>query len=450
VRIAIADRFGGCLSWAKRLHDEGHTVLWWIGSEKGGPCEHNKKVGTGIVPRTNGWINLLRWCKEGIHAGEPTMMLFASSWMGKYADEARQAGIYVVGGGAVCDRMERERDYGKKIAEEAGMILPPYESFPNLNATLAYAKGGNVVKPVYFKSDSYITDDVTQKCEDAEQLVEYLESFKDQDLGSHYKNTLEECVDGVAVSTERWWNGRAFVGPYFGTIEHKKLMNDEIGPSTGCAFNAVWAYQDDPQIAEALNWDAIATVFSKHEVPAGLFDANAILCDGEAYFLEWCARLGYDSEPTGQLLYKDLGAWLWYVATGQGDGGGFREGLAVSVHLSVPPYPCDALDREQKESPVGVHVSGNLGNLWSGPFIGYCVLAEDDQLMVGGPDGSLGLSAAVGDSLEDLAEEILDFAKNEIRVPGLQYRTDVAKCISEDAEDAREQGFEDLPKELYS
>jgi hypothetical protein len=452
MRFAVASRFGCGLSWCKRLLDEGHEVLYWIGHEKGGPCLHNRKVGTGIIPRTDSWGTLLAWAKEGNLKRIPTLMLFDSSWMGRFADEAMKAGIYVVGGGEVCDRMERDRAFGKRLAEESGMMIPPNESFPNLAATMAYAKAGKVVKPVYFKVDAYITDDCTQKCDDGEELLAYLKSFKDQDMGLHYKNILEEKMEGVAVSTERWWNGRAFIGPYFGLIERKKFMAEEMGPSTGCSFNVVWTYPDTPMTAEALNWDGITSTFLKHKVPPGLFDVNAVLSDGDAWFLEWCARLGYDSEPTAQLLYKDLGKWLWHVGTGQGDGGGFHEGkIAMSLHLSVPPYPCDALDREQKESPVGVHINGkDLGDLWSGPFIGYEVMAENGQLMVGGPNGSIGLSAAMGDSLDELAEETWKFAKEGgVKIAGLQCRPDAGKCILEDAEAAVENGFGDLPEGLY-
>lgn len=451
MRIAVAAPHGCALSWYIRLLAEGHDVLVWIGDPKGGPYIKGRKIGTGLVPRVDGWTKLLRWAKEGVQARIPTIMMFESSHLGHYADEARKWGIYTVGGGSVCDRMEMDRPFGKKMAEEAGMQIPPYQSFPNLDATMAFAKSGQVKTAVYFKTDAYIADDCTQKCDDGEQLVEYLQSLKDQDLGSHFKNTLEEKIDGVAVSTERWWNGKAFVGPFFGLIERKKFMADEVGPSTGCAMNAVWIYPDTPMTAEALNWDALTHVFLKHEAPPCLYDVNAILTDGEAYFLEWCARNGFDSEPTGQMLYNDLGAWLWYVATGQGDGGGFKDDkIAMSIHLSVPPYPCQALEREQKESPVGVHINGkDLGNLYDGPFLPYEVMSENGQLMVGGPDGDVGLSAAIGYSLEDLAEQTYNFAKKGIRVPGLQFRPDAGEAIKEDAEKAYVEGFQDLPEGLY-
>jgi phosphoribosylamine-glycine ligase len=456
MRIALVCDYSGCLSWAKRLHDEGHDVLLYIGGPKKGASGREtslKKVGTGIVPRTESYTYLISWIKDGHTKGEPAMILFALSGQGERADDARKMGLYVVGGGSICDKMEFDRTFGRQLAEEAGILIPPYTSFPTLSATIKHAEEqGKNMPEVYFKTDSFISSDCTKKCKDSKSLISYVKSLRDQDVKDATKNDLEECVDGVAVSTERWWNGRAWVGPFFGLIERKKFMTDEVGPSTGCSMNAVWAYKDTPMTAEALHWEELGAVFTKHKVPAGLYDINAILKDGEAYFLEFCARLGYDSEPTGQMLYNELGRWLWFVATGQGDGGGFRDGIAVSLHLSVPPYPIfDAFDENHKKSPMGAHINGkNLGDLHSGPFIGYEVMAEDGQLMVGGPDGDVGLAACVGESLADCAEQNYEFAKDGIECAGLQFRSDAGKAILEDAEKALEQGFSDLPEELYN
>ena len=454
MRIAIANPHGGVLSWVKRLHDEGNEVLFYLGEPKeGGSVSSMKRVGRGIVPRTENYNHLISWAKEGVAKNEPTMVFYGSSHLGKEADEARKAGLYVVGAGSVCDKMEFDRPFGKEMAEEAGILVPPFKTFAKLSDTIKYAEEqGKNMPEMYFKTDSYIKDDCTKKCKDSKSLISYLKSLRDQDVPDGIKNELEECIDGVAVSTERWWNGRAWIGPYFGLIERKKFMTDEVGPSTGCSMNAIWTYGNDPMTAEALHWEELGAVFTKHKVPAGLYDINAILKDGEAYFLEFCARLGYDSEPTGQMLYNELGRWLWFVATGQGDGGGFRDGIAVSLHLSVPPYPTqDAFDPHFKHSPLGAHINGkNLGDLHSGPFIGYDVMAENGQLMVGGPDGDVGLAACVGGSLEDCAEQNYEFAKDGIECAGLQFRSDCGKEILKDAEAALEQGFSDLPEELYN
>jgi hypothetical protein len=239
------------------------------------------------------------------------------------------------------------------------------------------------------------------------------------------------------------------VGPYIGIIEHKKFMSGDIGPSVGCSFNAVWFYPEvKPMTAISLNWDRLTELFLKHEAPPGLYDANAILCNGETHFLEWCARLGYDSEPASQLLIKDLGKWLWWVATAQGEQPEIREEIALSIHLSVPPYPSE-IGRDQKGSPVGLRIDGEVGNLYSDGFIAYEVGVKDGVLTLAAPSGSVGLSAAIGDSLEELGEQTLDFAKKKLRVAGLMFRNDAAEMIRKDAETAREEGFTDFPEGLY-
>jgi hypothetical protein len=150
------------------------------------------------------------------------------------------------------------------------------------------------------------------------------------------------------------------------------------------------------------------------------------------------------------MLYGDLGAFLWHVATGQGGAPDVRDELAVSIHLSVPPYPSsDIVKINDKKSPVGDHITGEAGALYGPGFVAYEVYAENGVLMIGSPDGDVGLSAAVGDSLEDLAEQTYDFAKKRIEVSGLQFRCDCGEAILEDAEKARDEGFSDLSPSLY-
>lgn len=453
MRIAIASSFGTAVAIWKRLADEGNDVLVWIGETKqDSPAmlTSHRKVGRGIVGRTDSWNTLLDWAKEGSRTGVPTLMVFDSSGLGKLADEARKAGIHVLGGGSFCDRLEFDRTFGKKIAQEAGCHIPASQQFASLDETISFART-SLDGPVYFKTDTYIKADATKGCDDAEELVEYLEDLK-REARPNTKNILEEKIEGPALSTGRWWNGRTWIGPYAGDWEKKKFMADEIGPSTGCSLNAVWLYEDeDPLIARALCWDALAPAFVKHEAPPGFYDINAVLKGGKAYFLEWCGRFGYDSEVLGLCtLYDDLGAYLWQVATGQGDGGGLRDELALSIRVTVPPYPSEAVERDHKASCVGVSVKGDVGDLWSGGFIG-CELQHDESgLTVAAAEGIVGLSAARGYSLEELGETTLEFAKKNLRVAGLQFRPDAAEVVASDTKKALHEGFDDLHEGLLA
>jgi hypothetical protein len=370
--------------------------------------------------------------------------------LGELADDARAAGLHVIGASAFSDRLEMDRAFGRSIAEQAGIVSPESTHFASVDDCLAYARDGKIKDAVYWKTDTYLDGDSTHKCKDAEDLVDYLSLVKRR--GHNVACLLEECLDGFALSTQRWWNGGAWVGPYQWDIEHKPFMPGNVGPSTGCAWNAVGQYADDePTIAKMLNWDRLTDIFARNYAVPGVYDINAIIMDGKAYFLEWCGRFGYDSEPAATLLYDDYSRWLWYIASGQGeDAAPQRDEFAVTVRLTVPPAPFEHVDREDEGSAVGVYVRGEVGNLWEAPFIGYELMhSKEDGLCVAAPEGLVGLSAAVGDVASDLADEAMAFPKEGLRCPGLSYwAVGVGDAINEDAQSCADAGVDDLPKGL--
>jgi phosphoribosylamine--glycine ligase len=407
----------------------------------------HRYVAEGIVPLCDSYHDLVDWVKS---SPEPAMLLFDSSGMGKLADDARKSGIHVIGGGSFCDRLEKDRAFGRKIAQDNGIDSPPFVEFSSIEECIGFAKAGGVDRPVYWKTDAYIEGDATHKCEDAEDLVDYL-TYMQSKARPGTKCILEEALDGFALSTARYWNGRAWVGPYEATLERKPFMPGNVGPSTGCSINAVTFYADDtPTIAQMLNWDGLSAPFLKYEAPPGLYDINAIVGEGEAHFLEWTPRFGYDSEPTSNLLFDNYSEWLWQVATGQGNAEPSRDEIALSIRISVPPAPWEHGERDEKGSAVGVPIRGAVGDLWSEGFMAYQVMVDENGLAVAAPEGLVGLSTAVGDTVSELADDVIDFAKDELRIPGKSFwAVGVGEAIQEDAGKCADNGVDDLHEGLF-
>jgi phosphoribosylamine--glycine ligase len=425
MRIDIASSFGCGLSWWKRLADEGHDVRVWIE-----PSSH-RTIGDGMVPKCT---------KADIEASSADLVLFDSSGLGDLADIVRKRGVRVVGGGSFCDKLEKDRSFGAKIAEEAGAVLPPYEEFGAFSEALTRARALNGVA-TYFKSDRYLEGDATHGADDGGEMAEYLEGLCRR-YGSHGRCILQAKIPGVPLSTARWWNGSTWVGPYEGTYENKKFMNDDIGPATGCSFNAVWFYDAErPRIAELLEWENLGEAFRKAEAPPGIYDINAIVAeDGQAYFLEWTPRLGYDSEMTALALMPDLGAWLYAVGYGT-EMPEWSDDIAFAVRLSVPPYPWEHAKKAEKGSADGI----GLSNLPERGFVPYCVREGAYGMELAGPEGIVGLVCATGEDVSELGEEVLEMAKG-IRVSGsaLQYRSDGADDTIKMMEQLAEAGL-DVP-----
>jgi len=440
MRIGIVTEFACGLSWWKRLADEGNEVKVWSKNR-----EH-KFVGEGIVNNSGTFWDLLYW----VRAGHPSMMLFDSSGLGDLAEEARSRGVVVVCGGKFMDRLEKDRGFGFSVAEAIGCKLPPYEDFNSFEECLAFAREMTEDIPVYFKSDRFLDSDATHGSTSQEELVEYLEYIV-RTYGSHGKCMLQEKIDGIPLSTSRWWNGREWVGPITYTLEHKKFLAGDVGPSTGCSLNAVWfSYSEEAQVIQRTGWPNLEGLLRQKQAPPGLYDINSLVTPtGECYFLEWTPRLGYDSEMTSGRLIPKLGRFLYAVATG-GEVPRCSDDLAYAIRLGVPPYPWEHSKKTDNKSCVGTFISGpGVGDLWSGEFIAYQVRQGNPLLEMACAEGIVGLVYEQGQGLSKMHEKALKFASKKLNVPGLLYRTDGDKVLLEDAKKLRAAGVT-VHKDLFS
>jgi hypothetical protein len=207
-------------------------------------------------------------------------------------------------------------------------------------------------------------------------------------------------------------------------------------------MNAVWLYDDEPEVALALGFENLSRAFLREAAPPGIYDMNAMVGgDGQVYFLEWTPRFGYDSEPTSLCLWESVSGLFWALATGT-ELPDWSEQTAYSLRLTIPPYPWEHGNREMKHTSLDVEVRGlELGRLVGGDFLPYELAFDPVKgLYVASPEGIVGLAVHVGDSLSELNDAAIETAKS-IRVSGLQYRTDGDKAIAKDAEAMMSSGF---------
>jgi len=416
------------------MQAEGAEVRVWIEPKEA------RSVGQNLVPTGGTAVDLVKWVREGFVRGEPGFVLFDASGDGPLAEEVRASGVPIVCGGKFMDRMEKDREFGFEIAENIGATLPPYESFDSFDAAIEFARGLGETA-AYFKSDRYLDSDATYGADTGEDMVEYLEELIKR-YGGHGKCIIQEKIKGVPISTARWWNGRDWVGPVQYTIEHKKFLTGDVGPSTGCALNAVWFdHAGKSKLYDALGFPALASVMRDKQAPPGLYDANALVAPtGDAYFLEWTPRLGYDSEMTSFRLMPNLSEHLYAIATG-GEPPAPSDDLAYGLRIGIPPYPWEHSKKDHPKNAVGSLISGEVGDLFSGPFIGMQLrLSDEGQVQVASPEAIVGITYAQGSHIENLAKKAEKAAK-ALKPGSLSYRVDGAKVLMEDAKAIRKAGF---------
>ena len=416
MRFAICTIEGSTLAWWRRLKDEGHDVLVYHYPDKNGPGAH-RNVGVGLVPIASSREAWVRWGA----ADNDTVWFFDCTGAGDFAESLRASGKMVVGGGKLPDRLETDREFGEKMAEKCGVLMPPSKTFTTITAAIEFLKSNP--QQQYgdggwaWKSSTYLEASATFVGKTSTDVIEYLEYARSR-FRDNVTCVLQEKIDGVALSTAQWFNGRAWVGPVEATLEKKKFMNGEKGPATGCSLNTIWFYNDkNPKVCQALNWDAIGAMLREKNAPPGLYDINAIVNRRGAWFLEWTPRLGIDSELTSQRAIANLGEFLHALAVGGAVDDMFATHTAYhAVRLSVPPYPNEAKGVEKLKSAGGVMVNGADG-LWKRHFVGVGLAKGEHGLEVADPYGFVGVVVSEDVSLRDGYEAIYNYIDKKLRCP---------------------------------
>lgn len=439
MRVAYFMVEGSSLSWAARLAAEGCDVLLYHLNPD------YRHVGEGIVPiaaSRDAWLDWGMTDRETLWFFDCTSVPRFDH--GALADRLRSAGRLVVGGGTFCDRLENDRTFGETLAKTCGITAPPAHEFSYVSDALAFIRKSKKQQVGdggwAWKSDRQLAQHGTY-VGTPDKLARYLEAMVIPVHGDRIKCILQERVPGVALSTARWWNGIRFTGPFEGTIEHKAFMDGDAGPSTGCAFNAVWFYEESlPKVARLLGWEAIEQQFRARGAPPGIYDVNAVVDRRGAWFLEWTPRLGYDAQLTSQRGYSSLSELLMRLAKGQDIDDLFDlSKLYMSTRLSVPPYPLGKID-VPKSVAMGVPIDGTDG-LYERFFVAAGVRRTGEQLEVADPFGFVGVATTADTSIERGYARILDYLKDELFVPDLQYRLDGAEDVMEDIADMARSGF---------
>ena len=445
MRFALYSVRGGNLWLHKRLVDEGHEVLVYIDKENGKNSQH---VGDGIIPKT---LNLGEWTQFARHAG--TISLFDFTGKGELADRLRSAGCFVVGAGEFCDRLENDRPFGEAFAEAHGIQAPPSYRFSTLTQAIAFLKkdpkqkhgdGGWAWKPNQdLGADSTWIDD------DTESMMRWLQLCALPKFGDNHTCLLQEKIKGVAVSTARWWNGRAWVGPYNGTIEEKKMMPGDVGPSTGCMLNLVWYYAGAPHIATELQFERLAATFRQKNAPPGIYDINAIVNRKGVWFLEWTPRFGYDSEATAQRGITNYAGFLSALVHGTSVDAFFDSNhVYAGVRLTLPPYPLSASDLKESLKPKLARttpVLDGLDGLWDKFFVAEGLSKGPNGYVIDDASGHVGVAVSAGSSLKGCCDDLYAYLKDTLSIPNLSYRIDAEKIIEHDLDEMTALGWETTP-----
>jgi len=402
---------GDGLGFALRLKAAGHEVKARI-------------VGRNERANYDGLIEKVEKWDDGLD--KDTIVLFDSTGGGVTADRLRARGYSVFLGSVFADNLELDRELAFDLMEQVGIKTPQYKTFYDWHSGKEYARrrGGKLVfKPTGKMSDdkglgSYCGSDT----KDLETMIDYFES-----VAKHKPEfILQEFVEGVCVSTEGWFNGREWMEPFNHTVEHKQIMNDDLGPSTGCAFNVVWAARDTNRIID--EGIRLMEPILKEYRYIGPIDLNTVVNEDGVWALEFTPRLGYDAFPALlELVDEDIGEVVAKMARGeQPDQILLKSGFASALRVTIPPHPS-----EEFTHPGGVPIQGLTRSDRPHLYFFEVMLDHVDRLVSAKGGGAIAAVTGWGENIHESFEGPYEIAKR-LRIPEKQYRTDAVKVLSTD------------------
>jgi len=394
------------LAW--EILKEGHEAKYYIQSKA------DKDVADGFVPKTDDWEKEVEWAD---------LIVFDDNDYGIQADRLRKAGKLVVGGSVYTDRLENDREFGQEEMKAAGLTILPKWDFDSFDAAIDFVKKNPeryVVKPNGKAQNEKVLSFVGQE-EDGRDILTMLERYRKGWASKIKSFQLQKYVAGVEVALGAFFNGKDFILPACVNFEHKRMFNDDIGPSTG-------------EMGTSMFWSSAPTFFREtlgrmkerlaQSGYVGYFDINCVVNARGIHPLEFTSRFGY---PTINIQIEGVlskwGEFLLALAKGEPYALRVKRGFQLGVVVAVPPFPFVDPDAFRKFSEGAIILFKKETREGFHPC--DVKLFEGDWQLAGNSGYALVVTAA-GSTMDDARREAYGKIKN-IVIPNMFYRTDIGE-----------------------
>ena len=397
-----------------RLLAAGHEVKVYVGDPDSADTLE------GLVPRTPDWRAELDWVRQ---AGEDGILLFENASDGAIQDELRADGLNVIGGSALGDRLEQDREFGQVCLSDAGLAIAKSTRFTDFPAGIAFVRShpGRYV----FKLDGsafHASRNYVGELDDGRDICALLEKehaqWKEKTRPSFI---LMEHLSGVEVGVGAYFNGEDFLEPVCIDWEHKRFFPGDIGELTGEMGTLVSYGNAQPLFARTL---AKMKDILRSSGYVGYINLNTIVNERGIWPLEFTCRFGYPGFAILSALH--LEGWdVLFSRMIRRTRTDFRTrpGFAVGVAITVPPFP-SAHDYARKSKGLPVLFRRPLTtDDWTHIHLDEVAL-RDGQLYASGQVGHLMVVTGCGETVEDARTGAYDLAR-QIVVPNLRYRNDI-------------------------
>lgn len=404
------------------LAARGHEVRVFVGD----PACHD--VFGGMLERVDDWRAELDWLRE---AGGGGVALFESAVHGQVQDELRRDGFQVIGGCALGDRLEADREFGQQVLRGSGLHTARSHSFTAYDDAIGFLErtGGRYVLK-FNGANSPRTRNYIGELDDGTDMLALLTMYRDHaPPGARPDFVLMEHLQGVEVGVGAYFNGEAFLDTACIDFEHKRFFSGELGELTG-EMGTIVSYRGAGRLFDA----ALAPLAGllREGGYSGYINVNLIANEAGLWPLEFTSRFGYPgfaicealhAEPWEDIFLRMVRRDSLHLHT--------RDGFAAGVVLTVPPFPYrQGYEELSKGEPICFRPQMSAADHEALHFAEVATVRG--QLVTSGASGYIGVATGTGASVRQARDEAYRVAR-QVVIPNLRYRTDIGdRVISRD------------------
>ena len=398
-----------------RLLEAGHEVKVYVENSD----YHD--VYAGMLTFTPDWHSELDWTRQ---AGQDGIILFESATKGSIQDALRQDGYQVIGGSALGDMLEGDREFGQKILQKIGMQIASSLHFTDYDKAIDHINKTN--KRYVYKSNganSERTRNYVGMAEDGSDLVTLLKHYKSQMTvkTNVIDFILMEYISGIEIGVGAYFNGEQFLQPACLDWEHKRFFNGNLGELTG-EMGTIVTYRG----AEVIFQRSLLHLESmlKESGYCGYINLNMIANAKGIWPLEFTSRFGYPGYCICAALQQD--SWESLFKRMLNKSSLFIDtdsGFAAGVVLNVPPFPYSyGYELLSKGLPI-LFQSSIIDS--DKQYLHFNEVANHDGCLVtSGVTGNVATAVGASDTIKAARQKAYDLARKVI-LPNIRYRQDI-------------------------
>lgn len=444
MRVLIVDFDKVGLDLAYRAAEAGHAVqIWSPPNSDGSPV----MAGHGFpgIKRVDNWQTAMLWVgKTGL-----TVNMFNDKAITKSLDQWRARGYRIFGPSAKSAALEHDRGAGMKLFEKFGFEVPEYKLFPTLEATLAYAwklQDPMVMKPMGDNEDKSLT----YVAHDPADLVSFLEMKKRHGVKIEGQLMLQEKVDIIMeLGVSAWMSSSGFSRAHNVSVEYKKLMDGDFGPSTGEMGDMSRYYTDTEESILSDHLMRFEDTLLEMGHIGDFAIGGGVTGKGKYVPFEVSARFGYPEIFAFLHCHRcDPISWMNSMIDGE-DTLEVDERPAICVVLAKPPFP---KSNDKPAEDVGAVVTG-IEEVWhhvspvelmieEGPCMKSGKVSRDQVYKTTG--NYICTVTAQGSDVHDAISEA-NSAAERIKFQDRMMRTDIGKDLEKKLPRVKALGYRELP-----